>query len=95
VERRSKRGVDSNRYRFGVAVNMDRDGSRTRFSAKWNGNSLLVESGSYAGPAGSSAHHTGGGELWSLDAQGSLVITATERASGAEPRTTTLTYRRR
>jgi hypothetical protein len=96
VERRSKDGVHSERYRTGVRVFVERrDGSNTRLSVRWDGDTLVIERDSYSGQTADSPPDTAHQELWSIDPNGMLVMTVADRSVGAEPRTTKLVYRRR
>ena len=105
VERRLPSGVHSDSYQIGIEGGMvggvvggagpgRQSPSQTRFSITWNGDRLVMENGSYSGPTRESGPYTEHDEVWSLDSQGRLLLTVTERASGVEPRTTQLTYRR-
>ena len=67
---------------------------RSRFSVGWEGQRLVFERSSYSGPtrdAGSDWEHS---EEWELDAAGMLVVTVTDRASDAAPKSNAFTYRR-
>jgi hypothetical protein len=55
---------------------------------------LVIETGVYSGPTRESGPYAEHEELWSLDSEGVLHITVTDRGSGTEPKTTNLTYRR-
>jgi hypothetical protein len=67
----------------------------TRFSTGWDGDRLVIQittdSGHVADAEGEPEHK----EVWSLDAQGALLLIITDRASGMGLTTTTLLYRRR
>ena len=66
----------------------------SRFSVRWDGERLRIETGSYSGPTRDSGPFTEHDEVWTLDEQGRLLISMVDRRSGAEPATRTLTYRR-
>ena len=66
----------------------------TRYSVRWDGNRLVIETGSYpkcTRDAGPYTEHT---EVWELDAAGVLTVSTTDRSADAEPRRNTSTYRR-
>ena len=70
-------------------------GPRSYHSVKWNGPSLVFESGTYSG----NARETGGWaerrEAWSLDPDGRLRVTMNSRSSNhTSDTTTTLVYQR-
>lgn len=108
VEREFSTGARSESYQIGVVGGVvggvDRAGPgagpdghspQTRFAVRWDGNRLVIETGTYSGPTRESGPYTEHTEAWSLDAQSRLVITLTDRRSGGESATRTLTYRRR
>ena len=102
VERRSKAEVRSDRYQVGlvggtvggIGEGGRNSNARTVFSVAWRGDTLVIETGNYSGSIEEPGPYSEHGETWSLDAQGRLVMTVTDRASGTEPRTIQLTYRR-
>jgi hypothetical protein len=102
VERRSKGDVRIATYKIGLAwgrtsgITEDGQGpiTRTRLSATWDGDRLVIETGTYWGATRESGPYSEHDEIWSLDAQGRLVMIVTDRGSGTELRTTQLTYRR-
>jgi hypothetical protein len=100
VERRSEIGVHSDTYRIGLSGGMvgglaaDGRGTATRFSVTWDGDKLVIETGSYSGPTRESGPYSEHNEVWSLDSQGRLVITVTDRGTATELRTSQLTYRK-
>jgi hypothetical protein len=108
VERSFKTGVRSETYQIGVeggvVGGVDRTGRgsgprgespQTRFAVRWDGNSLVIETGNYSGATRESGPYTEHTEVWRFDAHGRLVITVTDRRSGTESTTGVLTYRRR
>jgi len=108
VERELPTGLRSDTYQIGVVGGVvggvDRTGRaagpggqsrQTRFSVRWNEDRLVIETGTYSGPTRESGPYTEHMEVWSLDAGKRLLVTVTDRRSGAEPVTRTLTYRRR
>jgi hypothetical protein len=100
VERHFTSGTKTERYYIGtvggtVGGIADRRGSApSRFSVRWDGDRLRIETGSYSGPTRDSGPFTEHDEVWSLDEQGRLLISVVDRRSGGEPATRTLTYRR-
>jgi hypothetical protein len=108
IERRTTSGVRSETYTIGTVggvvgglVGRSGRGSgpngqivQTRFSTKWDGNRLVIQTGNYSGPTPESGPYAEREEVWSLDEQGRLLITVTDRTSDAPPKTTNLTYRR-
>lgn len=107
VDRRSESGLRSESHRIGLSGGIiggvDRSGragaagglrTETRFSVRWRDDSLVIENGRYAGPSRESGPYEEHEEVWSLDAEGRLLIVVTDRESGAAPRTMTLAYRR-
>jgi hypothetical protein len=68
-------------------------GLETKFSTRWTPDGLVIEQRSeFGGAAGTYTEHA---ETWRLDRDGTLVLSVTDRAPGAEPRTNTFVYRRR
>jgi hypothetical protein len=95
VERRSKDGVRSERYKTGVRVSMERrEGPNTRLSVKWDADSLVVIRESYFGRTTESRPDTEREERWSI-IQGMLVMMVTDRGASAEERTARLVYQKR
>ena len=68
--------------------------SQTRFSVRWQGNRLVIETASYSGASREAGPYTEHAEVWQLDAAGMLILTVTDRGSEFETRTSILTYRR-
>src|SRR5262245_20426117 len=99
VERRINGTVHSELYTVGTITGtvggtvFGRQREQTRLSTTWDGDRLVIEV-RYAGrpvDAGAFSEHK---EVWSLDAQGALLLTVTDNAPGTEPTTTDLIYRR-
>ncbi len=68
---------------------------QTRFSTGWDRDRLVIQITNNSGhpaDAGDESEHK---EVWSLDAQGALLVSITDSAPGTGPTTTTLMYRRR
>jgi hypothetical protein len=108
VNREFKTGVRSESYEIGmggrIVGGLDKSGAglgpngqspETQVAVKWEGNRLVIETGVYSGPTRKSGPYAEHEELWSLDSEGMLHITVTDRGSGTEPKTTNLSYRRR
>lgn len=106
MDRELESGVRSQTYRLGIAGGvvggLPASGSgsapaaqprHTRFSYTWDADRLVIENGAYSGPAHRSGPFEEHVEVWSLDGD-KLTITITDRKSGAEPATRTLSYRR-
>ena len=66
---------------------------RTTVGVTWEGKSLIIRTGKYAGQP-HEPPYTEHGEVWSIDPGGRLLITITDRASGSRTATVTLIYRR-
>lgn len=98
VERRSPRGVRSEKYAVGVesgtVAGSSSNASETRTSVKWAGDSLVIATSRWSGSSASRRIESQRSETWQLDANGSLVITIAETNGQRETRTT-LRYRRR
>ena len=102
VERRFDTGRRSDRYLIGVVsgtvsgtVGRGLNREQTRTAVRWDGESLVINSGRYSGPARDSGPYTERHEIWSLDQQGKLSIVTTESGSDFETRKGTATYTRR
>jgi hypothetical protein len=102
IERQFQTGVRSESYQIGIvggmtsgSISANVPGVRTQYAVKWDGDRLVIETGRYSGPTRESGPYSEHDEVWSLDAQGTLVMTVTDRGSGTETRTTQLTYRKR
>ena len=64
-------------------------GASTTSYVRWEERQLVIDTGRT-----DDGKFSGRTEVWQLDAAGLLTITVTERATGADSRTTTATYRR-
>jgi hypothetical protein len=102
IERLFQTGARSESYQIGIvggvtggSAGANFPGVRTQYRVKWDGDRLVIETGRYSGPTRESGPYSEHDEVWSLEAQGTLVMTVTDRGSGTEPRTTQLTYRKR
>jgi hypothetical protein len=107
VERQFLRDVRTDTYQIGVAgassgVGATGHGSgpdvhvpETRFSVRWEGARLAIDSGVYSGPTRAAGPYTEHSEVWQLDAAGMLIVSVTDRGSGTESTTNILTYRKR
>ena len=102
IERQFQTGARSESYQIGIvggvtsgSAGANFPGVRIQYRVKWDGDRLVIETGRYAGPTRESGPYSEHDEVWSLEAQGTLVMTVTDRASGTESRTTQLTYRKR
>ena len=69
-------------------------GAQSRISVRWDGNRLVIETGSYSGPTRSDGPYSEHTEEWQLDAAGRLVLSFTERRSSAPEVSNTLTYQK-
>jgi hypothetical protein len=107
VERQFESGARSESYDIGLiggsvaglvpgaGQQNDPRQSQTRHSTQWDGNRLVIKTGSYSGPTRDSGPYREHKEVWWLDEQGRLVITMTDRGSDVPPETRTATYRKR
>jgi hypothetical protein len=66
---------------------------QSRFSVTWEGNRLVIETGTYSGPTREDGPYRERTEVWSLDTNGRLVLAVTSRSSEAST-TQSLRYRR-
>lgn len=82
----------------GVVPGFRADGSPsgppTHHGVKWEGNSLVFESGSYTGQRAEAGVWAERREIWSLDPDGRLRVVITTSSSADGSRTVTLVYRR-
>jgi hypothetical protein len=60
----------------------------------WEGNRLVIETGTYSAPTRETGSYRERTEIWSLDTDGSLVLTITSRSSDAGSVMKILRYRR-
>jgi hypothetical protein len=67
---------------------------QSRFSVRWEGDRLVIERGSYSGQTRDAVPYWEHTEEWEMDAAGMLVVTVTDRASDAAPKSNTFMYRR-
>lgn len=67
---------------------------RTRFSVRWEGNRLVIDTGSYAGSSRDAGPYTERTETWQLDDAGLLTVTIADRRSDADSTTSIARYRR-
>jgi len=97
VVRRSERSiVSSESYKIGlIGGTYSGISHRTTFAVKWQGDSLIIQTGTYEGPSQQSGPYTEHEEVWSLDPEGKLLITVTDGGSNITPTTVRLVYRRR
>ncbi len=103
IERQLETGTTSETYPIGVqggAVPVFRaDGSpncgpTAHHAVRWEGNALVLESGSYTGGRPETGVWTERREVWSLIPDGRLSVVITNRSSGDALRHVTLVYRR-
>lgn len=66
--------------------------SSSRFSVRWDGERLRIETRTY--PTSDMSLYTEHEEVWWLDVQGNLLITVVDRRSDSHETTRTLIYRR-
>jgi hypothetical protein len=104
VDRHFKSGVESESYKIGIVGGTvggvargaaSPQGEWTTVGVVWEGESLIIRTGTYPGPPRESAPSTEHEEAWSFDPSGRLLITITDRSSGSQAATVTLVYRRR
>ena len=67
---------------------------RTTVEVTWEEKSLVIRTGKYSGPPYEPGPYTEHREVWSIDPGGRLLITTTDRSSGAHAASVTLIYRR-
>src|SRR5262245_41231204 len=97
VKRQFAGRATTDTYQIGVQGGIVGGGiAETRHSVRWEGNRLVIETGSYSspGPARSDGPYSERTEEWQLDAAGRLVLSVTERRSGAQEVSNTLTYQK-
>lgn len=103
VERHFATGIVSESYKIGLiggtvpgipTGRSSPQGEWTTEAVKWQGENLIIRTGKYSGPPQGSSPYTEHEEAWSFDPGGRLLITITDRASGSQPTTIRLIYRR-
>ena len=96
VTRALPSGTRSDTYQIGVVGGTGRaDGApTTHYRVAWEEQALVMESGSYTGPAPESGDWAERREVWSLDSGVRLRMVITTRSSVDPPRTVMLVYRR-
>jgi hypothetical protein len=67
---------------------------QTRFSVRWEGNRLVIDTGRYSGGTREAGPYTEHTEVWELDPGGMLILSITDRGSGIASTMKTLTYRK-
>jgi hypothetical protein len=100
IRRELENGVSSEAYKIGLdsgsvsgSPGADNEG-RTLGRVRWEGRTLAFETGSYSGPIGEHGTWTERREEWTLDPDGRLRVTITNRSSVDRQKTATLMYRR-
>jgi hypothetical protein len=78
----------------GLLANGSESGPRTHQRVAWEQQALIIESGSYTGPAPETGDWAERREVWSFDSDVRLRLAITTRSSVDAPRTVTLVYRR-
>lgn len=99
IERRVGTETRSERHLIGVGGGtvggIREDGTpvdhKTEFSTHWDGVRLVLKTATYSAADSLSSGHQ---ETWSFGDKGRLVVVVTDQASGLEPKTWTLVYRR-
>lgn len=102
IEREFESGTRSETYQIDAvgerAPDIRDDASRARqrtdHSIRWDGNSLVIQNGSYSTSTAPSGVRVEQREVWSLGPDDRLKVTITTRSSVDAPRTDTVTYRR-
>jgi hypothetical protein len=102
IDREFESGTRSERHDIGIVSGVvpgfledgTPAGPTMRHAAKWEGTTLVFESGSYTGPAAETGVWAERREAWSLDRAGRLRAEITIRSSVDPPKTVTLLYRR-
>jgi|SRR5579872_3184498 len=69
--------------------------TQSRYAARWDGDTLVFEFGTYAGEPQGNGDWTERRETWSLQPNGEFAIVIVTRGSAAAVRTESATYRRR
>ena len=95
VERQFGDRAATDTYQIGVQGGaVGGGGAESRHSVHWEGNRLVIETGSYSGPARRDGPYSEHIEEWQVDAAGRLVLSVTDRRSGAQETSSTLTYQK-
>jgi|SRR3954449_7918332 len=96
VERHYSNRVESDSYDIGiVSGTVSGIGERTTVTVTWQGERVVNKTGKYSGPPQEPGRYSEHEEVWSLDPDGRLLITITDRSSDSQPVTVRLTYQRR
>lgn len=101
IERQFETGTHSENHRIGMqggtVSGLRADGSpngpTAHYAVRWDGGALTFESGNHSGQRPETGVWTERREIWSLDADGRLVVITT-RSSGNGSKAITLMYRR-
>jgi hypothetical protein len=88
-------GVEGGTVSGGTAERADQPRSQYHYHVAWESETLVMEFGSYTGPAPESGQWTERREEWLLDPGGRLRVAITTRSSSAASSTVTQVYRRR
>ncbi len=97
IERRVGSETRSERHLIGVmggtigGIREDGTSSKSEFSTQFDGERLVLKNATYSAPDSLSSRHE---ETWFFDDKSRLVVVVTDQASGLEPKTWTLVYRR-
>ena len=102
IVRQFETGTHSENHRIGVlsgtVPGLRADGSphgpRAHHAVRWDGNALVLESGSYTGQGPETGVWTERREIWSLYPDGRLRVVITTRSSADASKNITLVYRR-
>jgi hypothetical protein len=78
----------------GGGINPNANRSQTRFSVRWEGDRLVIETASNSGPTSQAGPYTEHTEVWQLNASGMLILSITDRGSGIGSTSITLAYRK-
>ena len=96
VERHYSNRVESDSYDIGiVSGTVSGTAERTIVRVTWQGERLVMKTGTYSSPPQEPGPYSEHEEVWSLDPDGRLLITITDRSSDSQPVTVRLTYQRR
>jgi hypothetical protein len=101
VVRYSRHSTGSDSYKIGLIGGTVSSGAppalreqRTSVAVTWRGDDLIIQTGTYDGPAQDPGPYTEHEEVWSLDPEGKLLITVRDRGSNIKKTTVQLVYRR-